>query len=82
MKQYDQLEGYLKTNHTTSSSTCPSLYVLQHHDQLQVVKQGWTTSSTTTTPYASTNDSESRTTQNQEGENDEYMDINYMSRPN
>ena len=32
----------------------------------------------TTTPYAGTNDFESRTTQNQEGENDEYMDINYM----
>jgi hypothetical protein len=33
---------------------------------------------TTSTPYAGTNDFESRTTQNQEGENDEYMDINYM----
>jgi hypothetical protein len=32
----------------------------------------------TTTPDASTNYFESRTTQNQEGENDEYMDVNYM----
>jgi hypothetical protein len=29
MKQYDQLEGCVKANHITSSSTCPSLYVLQ-----------------------------------------------------
>ena len=29
MKQYDQLEGYVKANHIMSSSTCPSLYVLQ-----------------------------------------------------
>jgi hypothetical protein len=26
MKQYDQLEGCVKANHITSSSTCPSLY--------------------------------------------------------
>jgi hypothetical protein len=36
------------------------------------------TSSTTSTPYAGTNNFESSTTQNQEGENDEYMDVNYM----
>ena len=36
------------------------------------------TSSTTSTPLAVTNDFESRMTQNQEGENDDYMDINYM----
>jgi hypothetical protein len=36
------------------------------------------TSSTTSTPFAGANDFESRTTQNQEGKNDEYMDINYM----
>jgi hypothetical protein len=29
MKQYDQLENYVKANHITSSSTCPFLYVLQ-----------------------------------------------------
>jgi hypothetical protein len=29
MKQYDQLEGFVKANHIMSSSTCPSLYVLQ-----------------------------------------------------
>jgi hypothetical protein len=29
LKQYDSLEGCIKTNHITSSSTCPSLYVLQ-----------------------------------------------------
>ena len=29
MKQYDQLEGYVKANHVTSSFTCPSLHVLQ-----------------------------------------------------
>jgi hypothetical protein len=32
----------------------------------------------TTTPYAGTNNFESRTTQNQERENDEYMDVNSM----
>jgi hypothetical protein len=32
----------------------------------------------TTTPYAGTNNFESRTTQNQEGENHENMNINYM----
>jgi hypothetical protein len=36
------------------------------------------TSSTTSTPSVGTNDFESRTTQNQEGDNDEYMDVNYM----
>jgi hypothetical protein len=36
------------------------------------------TSNTTTTPYADTNDFESRTTQNQERENDEYMYVNNM----
>jgi hypothetical protein len=29
MKQHIQLEGYVKANHIMSSSTCPSLYVLQ-----------------------------------------------------
>jgi hypothetical protein len=29
MKQFDQLEGYVKANHITSSFTCSSLYVLQ-----------------------------------------------------
>jgi hypothetical protein len=74
MKQYDQLEGYVKANHITSSSTCPSLYVLQQHGQLQEGEQGWTTS----TPFTNTNDFESRMTQNQKGENDEYMDVNFM----
>jgi hypothetical protein len=32
----------------------------------------------TTNPYARTNYFDSRTTQNQEGENDEYMNVNYM----
>jgi hypothetical protein len=36
------------------------------------------TSSTTSTPFAGTNDFESKTTQTQEVQNDEYMDINYM----
>jgi hypothetical protein len=36
------------------------------------------TSSTTSTTFAGTNEFESRTTQNQEGENDEYLDVNYM----
>jgi hypothetical protein len=80
MKQYDQLEGCVKANHITSSSTCPSLYVLQQHGQLQKGKQGCTTSSTTSTPYAGTNDFKSRPTQNQEGENDEYMDVNNMAK--
>jgi hypothetical protein len=35
MKQYDQLEGCVKANHITSSSTCSSLYVLQQQGQLQ-----------------------------------------------
>jgi hypothetical protein len=35
-----------------------------------------------TIPYVGTNNFESRTTQNQEGENDEYMDINYMVKAN
>jgi hypothetical protein len=40
--------------------------------------QGWMTSITTSTPFVGTNDFESRTTQNQEGDNDECMDVNYM----
>jgi hypothetical protein len=78
MKQYDQLEGYVKANHITFSSTCRSLYVLQQQGQLQEGEQGWTISSTTLTHFAGTNDFESRTTQNQEGENDEYMNVNYI----
>jgi hypothetical protein len=54
------------------------LYVLQQQGQLQEGEQGWTTSSTTSTPYVGTNDFESKMTQNQEGDNDEYMDINYI----
>jgi hypothetical protein len=33
---------------------------------------------TTSTPFVGINNFELRTIQNQEGENDEYMDINYM----
>jgi hypothetical protein len=36
------------------------------------------TSSTTSTLFVGTNNFDSRKTQNQEGENDEYMDVNYM----
>jgi hypothetical protein len=64
MKQYDQLENCVKDNHITSSSTYSSLYVLQQQGQLQEGEQGWTTSSNTSTPFAGTNDFESRTTQN------------------
>jgi hypothetical protein len=78
MKQYDQLEGCVKANHIMSSSTCPSLDVLQQQGQLQEGAQGWMMSRPTTTPYAGTKYFESRTTQNQEGDNDEYMDVNYM----
>ena len=60
-----------------SSSTCPSLYVLQQQGQLQEGEQGWTISRPTTLD-AGTNYFESRTTQNQGGKNDEYMYINYM----
>jgi hypothetical protein len=35
MKHYDQLEGRVKANHITFSSTCPSLYVLQQQGQLK-----------------------------------------------
>jgi hypothetical protein len=77
MKQCDPLEGCVKANHIMSSSTCP-LYVLQQQGQLQEGEQGWTMSRPTTTPYAGTNYFESRTTQKQEGENDEYMKVNYM----
>jgi hypothetical protein len=42
MKQDDQLEGYVKTNHIMSSSTCPSLYVLQQQGKIQEGEQGWT----------------------------------------
>jgi hypothetical protein len=56
MKQHDQLEGYVKANHITL--TCPSLYVLQQQGQHQEGEQGWTTSNTTSTPYAGTNDFE------------------------
>jgi hypothetical protein len=45
IKQYDKLEGCFKANHITSSSTCPSLYILQQQDQLQEGEQVWTTSS-------------------------------------
>jgi hypothetical protein len=44
MKQLDQLENYVKANHITFSSTCPSLYVLQQQGQYQEGEQGWTTS--------------------------------------
>jgi hypothetical protein len=62
MKQHDQLEGSVKVNHITSNSTCRSLYVLQQRGQLQEGEQDWMTSSTTSTPFAGTNDFESRTT--------------------
>jgi hypothetical protein len=78
MKQYDKLEGCVKANHISSSFTYLSLYVLQQQGQHQEGEQGWTTPNTISTPYTGTNDFESRTNQNQEGENDEYMDINYM----
>jgi hypothetical protein len=77
MKQYDQLEGYVRANHIMSSYTCPSLYVLQQQGQLKEGEQGWMTSSTTSTLFVGTNDFESRKSQNQ-GENDEYMDVNYV----
>jgi hypothetical protein len=35
MKKYDQLEGCVKTNHIMSSSSSPSLYLLQQQGQLQ-----------------------------------------------
>jgi hypothetical protein len=63
MKQYDQLHGCVKSNLITSSSTCPSLYVLQQQGQLQEGEQVWTTSNTTSTPFACTNDFEPRMTQ-------------------
>jgi hypothetical protein len=78
MKQDDQLEGCVKANHITSSSTCPSLYVLQQQGQIQEGELGWTMLRPTTS-YVGTNNFESRTTQNQEGENDEYIDVNYCS---
>jgi hypothetical protein len=58
MKQYDRLEGCVKANHITSSSTCRCLYVLQQQGQLQQGEQGWTMSRHTTIPYASTNNFE------------------------
>jgi hypothetical protein len=78
MKQDDQLKGCVKANHIMSSSTCPSLHVLQQHSRIQEAEQGWTMSRPTTTPYSGTNNFESRTTQNQEEENDEFMDVNYI----
>jgi hypothetical protein len=48
MKQYDQLEGYIKANHIMSSSICHSLYVLQQQGQIQEGEQGWTMSRPTT----------------------------------
>jgi hypothetical protein len=78
MKQDDQLEGCVKANHIMSSSTCSSLYVLQQQCQLQEGERGWMISSTTSTPFTGINEFELRTNQNQEGENDEYMDLNYM----
>jgi hypothetical protein len=62
MKQHDQLEGSIKVNHIMSSSTCTSLYVLQQRGQLQEGEQDWMILSTTSTPFAGTNDFESRTT--------------------
>jgi hypothetical protein len=41
---------------------------------------GGMTSNISTTPDAGTNDFESRTTQNQERENDEYMYVNNMDK--
>jgi hypothetical protein len=61
-----------------SSSICPSLYVLQQQGQIQEGEQGWMMSRPTTPPYAGINIFESRRTQNQEGENDQYLGINYM----
>jgi hypothetical protein len=54
LKQDDQFEGCVKANHSMSSSTCPSLYVLQQKGQIQEGEQGWTMSRPTTRPYAGT----------------------------
>src|SRR5581483_11909137 len=72
----DQLEGCTNTNHIMSSFYCSSMFVLKQHVQFQEGEQGWTLFTTTTTS-ASINDFESRTTQNQEGENDENMSYAY-----
>jgi hypothetical protein len=54
------------------------MYVLQQQGQFQEGGQGRTMSRTTTTTSIRTNNFEFRTTQNQEGENDEDMHTNYM----
>jgi hypothetical protein len=68
MKQYDQLEGCVKFTFVCFATTGPT----------SKGEQGWMMSRPTTITYAGTINFESRMTQNQEGENDEYMDINYL----
>jgi hypothetical protein len=81
MKQYVQLEGYVKANHITSSSTCPSLFVLQQQGQLQEGEQGWTMSKPTIISYAGTHNFELRKTQTKERMMSTWMST-IWSRPN
>jgi len=79
-KQYDQLEGCTNANHITSSSSCFSMFALKQQDQLQEGERGWMISRTSTTTSTHNTEFESRTTQSQEGENDEDMFSMHMTK--
>ena len=80
MQQFDEKEGYFKTNPITQSSSCSSLFVLSQQVQFQEGEQRRIMSRMGTTTSASISDFESRTTQNQEGENDEDMTNTHMTK--
>lgn len=76
IKQYDQLEGCFKSSHNTSSFSCSSLFWNNRIKFKKGGKVGRCQELQQLHPQTPT--TESRTTQNQEGENDEDMDSNYM----
>jgi hypothetical protein len=65
---YDKVEDYTNANHALSSFSCSTSFILTKQDQFQEGEP-----CTTTTTTVSIHHLESRTTQNQEGENDEIM---------
>jgi hypothetical protein len=65
---YDKVEDCINANHTLSSFSCSTSFILTKQDQFQEGEPN-----TTATTTISIHHLESRTTQNQEGENDEIM---------
>ena len=75
----NKVKGYCTTNHIMSRSTCSSLFILSQQVQFQEGEQCWIMSKSGTTTFARIDVFESRTTQNQEGENDEDMTNMHMT---